>query len=104
MAVKFLMIRFLRKMLLVLNLKNLILHSKGIPLFFDSLLNMLYQSISHSFQNPLTKKIITEIKKKPRDLNITDVRFTYIKPFSPLKLKKKGRIKRKVRRKVIKAN
>jgi hypothetical protein len=103
-AMKLLVMRFLRKLLLVLKLKNLTLYAKGLPLFFQPLLQMLYRSIAHPFMNPLTKTLITEIKKKPRDLNITEVIFTYSKPHGPIKLKKRGRIKRKVRRRIMKAN
>ena len=103
-SMKLLMMRFLRKMLLVLKLKNLILRSKGVPLFFETLLNMLYQPIAHPFKNPLTEKVIAEVKKRPRDLNISELTFTHPKPYGSMKSKKRGRIKRKVRRKVMKVN
>ena len=103
-SMKLLMMRFLRKLLLILKLKNIVLHSKGLPLFFETLINMLYQPIAHPFQNPLTSKTITEVKNKPRDLKISELVFTHSKPYGFMKLKKKGRVKRKVRRRVMKAN
>jgi hypothetical protein len=103
-SMKLLIMRFLRKLLLILKLKTVILHSKGLPLFFEILINMLYQPIAHPFLNPLTKKTITEVKNKPRDLKISEVTFTNSKPYGSMKLKKRGRIKRKVRRRVMKAN
>ena len=103
-SMKLLMMRFLRKLLLILRLKNIVLHSKGLPLFFETLINMLYQPIAHPFQNPLTKKTITEAKNKPRDLKISELTFTHSKPYGSMKFKKRGRIKRKVRRRVMKAN
>ena len=103
-SMKLLMMRFLRKLLLILRLKNIVLHSKGLPLFLETLINMLYQPIAHPFQNPLTKKTITEAKNKPRDLKISELTFTHSKPYGSMKLKKRGRIKRKVRRRVMKAN
>jgi hypothetical protein len=92
-----LMMRFLRKLLLSLRLK------------LEMLLKMIMTPLSYSFTNPINFKTIDDTefahKLRTRGLNKTiDVdNITYLnpKPFGAQKLKKRGRIKRKIRRKLV---
>lgn len=101
---KLLTMRFLRKLLLIIRFKNLTVHAKGVPLFLDTLINTLYRPVTHPMRNPLTGSLIDEVTSKPRNLLISGITFFHPKPYGSLKQKKKGRIKRKIRRKVIKSN
>lgn len=103
-SLKLLSIRFLRKLIIVLNLKNLILHSRGIPVAFESLLEKLYRPLPHPFTDPFTRKTIDETSTFTRKLNIVEVIFLRPKPFGFSKQRKRGRIKRKIRRRVMGAN
>lgn len=103
-SLKTLAIRFLRKLLLILNLRNIVLQAKGTPLAFDQLLEKLYKPLPHSFKNPFNQQIIDESTSYTRKLNIVKVIFLNSKPFGFSKQKKKGRIKRKIRRKVMRSN
>ena len=93
--------RFLRKVLLVLNLKNIILHFKGIPILLDLLLHVLYQPITHAMKDPFRGFNLVETAKRRHLLRITKLTFSSPKPFGYMKPRKKGRIKRKIRRRIM---
>lgn len=101
---RMLMMRLLRKLLLVIRLKNIIIRVKGVPLFLTTLLSMLFKPLQHRILDPFLGKPVDEVNLKPRSLRIFSIIFTNPKPFGFQKMKKKGRLKRKVRRKVMKAN
>lgn len=102
---KFLLMKFLRKLLVILRLTNVVLHFRGVPVLLDLLLQFLYQPISHPMRDPLTGRLIDETgKRSARDLKITEITFVHPKPFGYLKTRKRGRIKRKIRRKIIRSS
>lgn len=97
--------RFLRKVLLVLKLKAICLKLRGVPLYFDALITSLLKPLSHVFVDPVTSKLVNELdtktKRKPAfDINFSSVRLDSTKPFGTQKTRKRGRIKRKIRRKL----
>jgi hypothetical protein len=101
-TIKFLLIRFLRKILLISKINNLIFKIKKKPIYFLELLNLLNQRIIHKFLNPCENKFIDETVK-PKINPFRFIFFIFLKniSYSKLKLKKKGRIKRKILRKII---
>lgn len=109
-ALKYLMARFLRKMLLVLNLESVGLITKGVPVNLDKLLTAIFKPLSHPFTNPLTGEIINESdstlprKKEKGNIGISSVTFFAPKPFSYQKTRKRGRIKRKIQRRLVRMN
>jgi len=103
-SMKLLMIRFLRKLLILLRLKNIVLKVRGVPLYMDILLAMLFRPLSHFFTDPFTGLEVDEIQRKKNHLNFSAIVFTKFKPFGYQKTKKRGRIKRKIRRKLVKLN
>ena len=109
-ALKYLMARFIRKMLLVLNLENVGLVTKGVPVNLDKLLTAIFKPLSHPFTNPLTGEVINESdstlprKKEKGNIGISSVTFFAPKPFSYQKTRKRGRIKRKIQRRLVRMN
>tara|TARA_B110000046_G_C12929201_1_gene370700 strand:- start:430 stop:930 length:501 start_codon:yes stop_codon:yes gene_type:complete len=103
-AMKLLMARFLRKIFLVLRLKNITLKVRGVPLHLDIFLDMLYRPLSHVFVDPIASVAIDETKGPKSLININKMDFISLKPFGYQKTRKKGRIKRKIRRKLTKLN
>jgi len=103
-AMKLLMARFLRKILVVLKLKNITLRVRGVPLHLDVFLNMLSRPLSHSFLDPTTGTVFDETKGSKFPINLNRMFFTTPKPFGYQKTRKKGRVKRKIRRKLTKLN
>ena len=103
-SMKLLMARFLRKLLILLRLRNIILRVRGVPLHLDIMLAMLFRPLSHFFTDPFTGQEVDEIQKKKTKLNFSAIVFTRLKPFGYQKEKKMGRVKRKIRRKLTKLN
>ena len=103
-TLKFLLMKFLRKLLVILGLKYVVLHFRGVPVLIDLLLQVLYQPISHPMRDPLSGRLIDETDNWIQNLKISEVMFSRPKPFGYLKTRKKGRIKRKIRRKIIRSS
>lgn len=104
-----LMMRFLRKLLLSLRLRVINVCTKGTPIKLEMLLKMIMTPLSYSFTNPIDFKKIndTEFAHKLRTkgisktIDVANITYLNPKPFGAQKLKKKGRIKRKIRRKLV---
>lgn len=101
-ALKLLMARFLRKLLIVLGLKRLSIHVRGVPLHLEPFLAMLSNPLTHGFMNPLTGQTVDESRGYKATLPLHKIIFLKLKPYGYQKMKKTGRIKRKIRRKVVK--
>ena len=101
---KLLLLKYLRKMFLVLKLKHFNLFIKSAGFFLNEFLTLLLQPSGKSFINPLTTKSFSDVSHSANQFNFSYVFFLNTKSFSFLKLKKKGRVKRKIQRKLIKLN
>lgn len=102
--VKFLMIKFLKKILIILNLKYLIFFIKQNPINLLELLNTLYQPIAHSFFNPLKNVFIEDNVSYGLKSRFLFFIFMKNESYSKLKKRKPGRVKRKILRKIILTN
>lgn len=100
-ALTILMVRFLRKLLLILKLEDVALCVKGVPIYLDALLATLFRPLAHSVQDPLSGKALVEAANSRRNLGFTDVQFFQSKPFGYQKPRKRGRVKRKIRRRIM---
>lgn len=98
---KILMSKYLRKIYIITKIKNQIIVVKNNPIFLIEFLTFLNSPIIHKFYDPLKKKIINE-KKSPQ-FNTKTIYFIFFKnhEYSFNKKKKIGRIKRKIKRKII---
>ena len=101
---KLLMARFLRKLLLVLGAPHIVLCLKGVPLFIDILLSMMFRPLPHPFMDPITGETVDETQGDKTSLNVAAIEITRAKPFGYQKQKKRGRVKRKIRRKLTRLN
>lgn len=100
-TIKLLMAKYIRKLFLISRIKNTILVVKKTPVFLLEIINLLNSPIAHKFVDPVEHRIIEE-----EDNDFLWIKFMYFiflenKDFSLNKGKKKGRIKRKVLRKLI---
>ena len=99
-TIKLLMAKYIRKIFLISKIKNTILIIKKNPVFLMEILNFLNSPIAHKFIDPIENKIIEESND-----NFLWIKFLYFiflenKDFSNNKKPQKGRIKRKILRKV----
>ena len=103
-SLKILMMRFLRKLLLSLGLPNIELIVRGTPFYLNILLNSLFKPIPHAVNNVLGGPLIDEASGKRQSLNIEAIQFEKFKAFGFMKAKKRGRVKRKIRRRLYRFN
>lgn len=100
-AIKLLMIKYLRKLFIITKINNLILLVKKTPFFINELINFINNPIAHKYINPIDNKIVDESLNKNLSIRFFYFIFTENKNFSKNKNPSKGRIKRKILRKVI---
>ena len=110
-TVRLLAMRFLRKFFISLSFKNLFLRVCGVPFEFNKLLAVLQKPIIHQFVDPLSNKVIDETTREYRKKLLHNpifvtpfIHFVRTKSYTYLKQKKRGRVKRKIRRRLVKMN
>ena len=101
LTTKLLLVRFLRKILLVSRIKRLHMVIKSLPLHLPQLFNFLNKPLSHIIKDPFTKKSIDETGEEYTIFEYYALTFLYPKSYGYQKTRKKGRIKRKIRRKIV---
>ena len=96
--------RFLRKVLIFLNLKHFHLIVRGVPSNLTTLLKLLNTPVSYLTRNPLQNN--SAFVDAPGMFQLKIWLIYYIKTFffGKRKLKKKGRLKRKIARKILANN
>lgn len=96
--------KYLRKFFLLLKLPRVILIIKKNPVFFLEFLNLFMQPIVYKFNEPLTNREIRD--KGPLKFLTKFLYFVFVnnENYVNNKEKKKGRIKRKISRKIILQN
>ena len=100
-SLKLLLVKFVRKLLIVLGIRKLSLIIQGSPLNLSQCLRVLFKPLQHYFKNPLTSKFYEEIISKPSVFSLFNLVFKKVFVYKPLKLRKKGRVKRKIHRKLV---
>ncbi len=103
-TVYLLLANFLRKILLYSSLTSLILVVKKIPIYFREILNTLLSPTIAPYQHPFFKYQTIEEKFFKNPFSFSYVIFTNNKPYGKLKLRKRGRLKRKISKKVVSLN
>ena len=101
---RFLLVRFFRKLLITANIKNMALVFKRTPRDLLEIFRFLCSPLKAPFFNPVTQKVIEETRHKYHKLNIRYLYFLKSISYTSMKYRKKGRVKRKISRKVIKKN
>jgi hypothetical protein len=96
--------KLLRKLLIVLQVSNLNLILKGTPTRLPQYVRTLLTPITHYLVNPISNTLYDEITQKPFEFNIHSVLFLKCLLLKKQKLRKKGRVKRKILRKLILKN
>lgn len=103
-TIKILMAKYLRKIFIMTRLKNLIMVSKSTPTSLVEFLTFLNTPIVHKFNDPLTNEVIEEKQQRLPVIKFLNFLFINNINFSNNKSKSKGRIKRKILRKIVSTN
>jgi len=103
--IKLLLVKYLRKLLIIAGIKNIYLYIQKKPLFFHELCKTLTTPLVNSFINPLTSRSVNETTLfKFQPFSIRYLFFKSTKAYNIMRLPRKGRLKRKIMRRIIKTN
>lgn len=104
--IKVLLIKYLRKLLISSEIRNIFLYVKKTPVFFTELLKTLTTPVICPFVHPHTGKLYDDAKinSKISFPNIKYLIFSKTKAYGYMKGHKRGRLKRKIMRRIIRTN
>jgi len=94
-----LLINFIKKILIFSFFKKITILLKKVPKYLKDIINILITPNISNYDNPFSLKKTLNNRNIDKIL-ITKVLFTFSKSYSFLKLKKKGRVKRKINKKI----
>jgi hypothetical protein len=94
---------FLRKVLLFSSFKNLYLFVNKTPLYFKEIMSTINDSVINIYKNPFSNNLITE-KEMSNPFVFPVIVFTNNKSYGFMKAKQKGRLKRKIARRLTMIN
>ena len=94
---------FLRKILLFISFQQFILFVKKIPRYLKEILNTINNPVISLYKHPFNNTIINENNFKNPFKFLLFI-FSNNKPYGFLKVRKKGRLKRKISKKIIMLN
>jgi hypothetical protein len=94
---------FLRKVLLFSSFKNLYLFINKTPLYFKEIMSTINNSVINIYKNPFSDALIAE-KETVNPFLFPVIVFTNNKPYGFMKVKQKGRLKRKISRRLTMIN
>lgn len=103
-TLKVLLIKYLRKLCIITNFKYFDLHVRRVPLYLQELVRLLMKPLSHPFVNPFNNKTIDETRGHIFTFKFRTVIFNKNKPYFLPKVRKKGRVKRKITKRIVKMN
>jgi len=97
---------FFKKIIFLLDLLAVKLIVKGTAKHLISILDQVFSTASSIFKNPFTQTLVPELSFQPKESKIKLSKITFLKPYPYClpKPKKKGRLKRKITKRLIKLN
>lgn len=100
------MAQYIRKVILLMRLKRFDVVIRRSPYMLNEIFSGMFRPLVHSFKDPVTGRVIDENDKKRRKFRfrLRFLIFEHNKPYGYMKQKLKGRLKRKVWRKIIRQN
>lgn len=103
-SLKILLARYVRKLYLLVKFKYTLFFIRSIPTYLAELVNTLNTPIIHKFLTPFNDKLFEDSSLNQNIFNINYFIFLKNIDFSNNKIRKKGRIKRKITRKIFMEN
>lgn len=102
--IRTILIKYLRKIFLLVNLPRVVLLIKKNPTFFLDFLNLFNQQIPYKFNEPMTNREILDNEPAQHITKFLYFIFLNTEDFTKNKTKKRGRVKRKISRKIVSRN
>lgn len=105
-AIKFIMAKYLRKLLIVSDITWMVLVIRNNPLFLNEILQLLNEPSVHKYLNPFSKKVINEFSKqslkRPHIFKFSYFHYIFTKFYGINRHPRpRGKVKRKIRRKLV---
>ena len=91
---------YIRRFLVSLSLTKLLLEVVKIPKYFKEIVRVITSNTNVLYSHPFAKNITVNEKANPVEIGFSYIFFNNNKPYSVVKVKKKGRLKRKISKKV----
>jgi hypothetical protein len=101
---KLLLAKYVRKLLIISNIRNIYLYIRKTPTHLYEICNLLTSPLPKPFFNPIKGHPVNESIISHHNLNIRYIFFTKIKSYTSMKVARKGRLKRKIQRRILKSN
>ena len=95
---------FFRKLLIFSGLKTFFLQINRTPKYFIEILNNLLEPVISLYKNPFNLNTLTNEQQWNPSFFFHSVIFTNPKPYGKVKVKQRGRLKRKISSRIIKLN
>jgi len=95
---------FLRKMLLYTALEQLLLVVKKTPLYLQEIMTTINSPVISLYKNPFNSSLVVDETLLRNNFYFNTFVFLNSRPYSFLKTRKKGRIKRKITKRIVKIN
>lgn len=102
-TVYLLMASFLRKVLLYSSMKHMYLFVNKTPIFFKEIMSTINDPVISIYKNPFSQNLINE-KETVNNFGFPIIVFSNNKPYGYMKVKQKGRLKRKIARRITLLN
>lgn len=94
---------FLRKLILFSEIQGAILIVKRVPLYFKEIISAIYDPVVGFYDSPFNGRVVNESTIK-NSFKFTSFMFFNNKPYGDFKNKQKGRLKRKITKRIISIN
>lgn len=94
---------FLKKIIIYTSLKNVSFFLKKVPKYLNNIISCLTQPSINFYNHPFSGEFIDE-RRKQSHFNWSNVFFANNRPYGLIKKKKKGRLKRKITKKITSLN
>lgn len=101
---KFLLVKFFRKLLITTNMQRFVLFFKRSPVLLNEVIRFLTQPLIAPFYDPVRDRTVLEDENKPYLLQVHYIYFLKSVSYTKMKNKQKGRLKRKITKKIVRKN
>jgi hypothetical protein len=101
---KLLLAKYLRKLLIISEIKNMDIYIKKTPVYLKEIFLLVTTPLPKGFFNPIVGEDLVESPEKHNPLNIRYLFFCKTKTYTDMKVARKGRLKRKINRRIINSN
>lgn len=100
---KLLLVKYARKLFIVAGIEEINFWVRGVPALFTELLRVFFTPVITPFRHPLTMQPYHDVEETKKKTPFFPVSITHnrSKPYNYMKVKRRGRLKRKIMRRLV---